>query len=125
MIPSIKKLLEVREKVGVNEKNHYLFPYTRGSMDHCVRSDCIAAISKAAKLTRPGTFTATTIRHRTTTIHAELEATDSERNLVFKHLGHSKEINATVYRCPAAIEEITTVDRFLKNLDEGKFRGII
>ena len=51
---------------------------------------------------------------------AILDLPEGERGSIFKHLGHSEEINTHVYQAPLVMREITTVGKHLRDLDTGK-----
>ena len=51
-------------------------------------------------------------------LFASEELPDNERELFFRHMGHSRDINEQIYQVPPAIREVTKkgiqVDTFLK-----------
>lgn len=57
------------------------------------------------------------MRHLTSTSFAALEVPEHDRNLFYKHMGHSAEMNAKVYQCPPGLQEVTVVGKFLGDLD--------
>ena len=74
----------------------------------------------AANLDCPAKFTATKNRHRVSTLYAMLDLPARERDLFYSHMGHSKDINETVYQTPAALMEVLKVGKHLTNIDKGK-----
>lgn len=60
---------------------------------------------------------ATQMRHRISTIYAGLDVPENERSAFYRHMGHSKEINESVYQCPLGIQEVAVVGGYLDILD--------
>ena len=52
-------------------------------------------------------------------MYAMLDLPEEERELFYKHMGHSKTINETVYQDPPALMEVLKVGRNLVAIDEG------
>ncbi len=52
-------------------------------------------------------------------LFALMDIPPEDRPFIFKHLGHSEEINTGVYQAPLALKEITVVGRRLQHLDTG------
>ena len=52
-------------------------------------------------------------------MYAMLHLPEEERELFYKHMGHSKTINETVYQAPPALMEVLKVGRNLVAIDEG------
>ena len=48
-----------------------------------------------------------------------LDLPEEERELFYKHMGHSKTINETVYQAPPALMEVLKIGRNLVAIDEG------
>ena len=65
----------------------------------------------------PSHLTATKYRHRASTLYALQDIPEKDRNIFYKHMGHSMEINTNVYQCPLAVREITSVGRYLEKID--------
>lgn len=64
-------------------------------------------------------LTATKNRHRVSTEFAMMDVPPSEREFVYRHLGHSENTNIHVYQAPLAVRELTAVGRRLQELDKG------
>ena len=52
-------------------------------------------------------------------MYVMLDLPEEERELFYKHMGHSKTINETVYQVPPALMEVLKVGRNLVAIDEG------
>ena len=52
-------------------------------------------------------------------MYVMLDLPEEERELFYKHMGHSKTINETVYQAPPALMEVLKVGRNLVAIDEG------
>ena len=61
--------------------------------------------------------TATKMRHRISTLYAGLDVSENDRELFYRHMGHSREINKNIYQTPLAEAEILCVGDKLKNMD--------
>ena len=106
----------LRIKCGVNSQNSFLFPTTHGSLDHAVGYNCIQLITLAAGVSN--NLTATKMRHRASTLFADMEMPQEQREFFYAHMGHSAEINKHVYQCPASTQEIEKVGSYLNSIDE-------
>ena len=73
----------------------------------------------AANLDSPEKFSTTKNRHRLSTLYAMLHLPARERDLFYSHMGHSKDINETVYQTPAALMEDLKVGKNLGTIDKG------
>ena len=58
------------------------------------------------------------MRHYWSTKYAQQDVSAADRELFYKHLGHSSSMNEHVYQVPPAIKTITTVGKFM-NIMEG------
>ena len=120
-IPALNRLcdVEIRAQSDVSPTNHYLFPSTQQSNEHvygwyAVHKDCVSAGVK-----QPNLLTATKMRHRISTIYAALEVPENQRTNFYKHMGHSANINATIYQTPPAEIEVGQIGRILQSIDNG------
>ena len=112
---------EVRKVAGVHTHNDFVFPNTKNSMGHVIGWDCVDRMSQEAGL--EGRLNATGMRHFIATEYALLDVAPRDRELFYKHMGHSEAINENIYQCPPAVREITHVGKILANvdtMDEGK-----
>ena len=120
---SIRKLVEIREAVGILSDNEFLFPNTGQSEDHVSGWHSICFVTKAMgdRLTKPGLLIADKFRHRASTVFALQDLPEQAREVFYRHMGHSSSINRDVYQSPLAVMELTTVGGFLQLLDnDGK-----
>ena len=115
----------VRFGSGVHVANRYVFPSTQNSERHVSGWHTVENIVKDLDLSNKSLLTATQNRHRVSTIYASLELPEKERDIFYRHMGHSKEINENIYQVPLALQEITKVGRTLKAIDEGKLVHIL
>ena len=53
-------------------------------------------------------------RHRLSTLLASMDISPRDRELFYKHMGHSEKINQKIYQAPAAIMEIIKVGKHVK-----------
>ena len=80
----------------------------------------IHEIAVSAQLIDIAKFTATKNCHCVSTLYAYMDLPESEIDLFYKHMGHSKEINETVYQAPPALMQVVKVGKNLAKIDEGK-----
>jgi len=71
---------------------------------HAINRICVAA-----KVDNPERLTATKMRHRVSTLYAATEVPANDRNIFYKHMGHSADINDNIYQAPLAEAAITKV----------------
>ena len=51
------------------------------------------------------------------TVFSSMDISRNDREYIYKHLGHSEQINKNVYQCPMAVKEITVVGKKLLDID--------
>ena len=61
---------------------------------------------------QPNHLIADKFRHRVSTLYAQLELPTEQRDIFYRHMGHSETINKNVYQCPLAVQEVTQVGKF-------------
>ena len=114
----METLLEQRITADIPENNHFLFPNTGFSMDHVNGYSAVKAIiNMVADLEKPKLLIADKFRHRASTLFAILDIPEQNRETFYRHMGHSAEINKTIYQCPTAIREVTEVGYFLNSMN--------
>jgi len=64
-------------------------------------------------------ITATKMHHRVSTIYASLDVPQNQRQNFYRHMGHSSNINASIYQAPLAELEVSQVGRVLDMIDRG------
>ena len=89
---------EVQKDAGVHPNNQYIFASTQNSVSHASGWHCINDILK--KLNLSGTLNATKNLHRLASLLAKLMLQEQEKDLIYKHFGHSEKINQNVYQAP-------------------------
>jgi len=70
VISGINKLVELRDDVGVNSDNPYLFANTQGSLKPVSGWQCVNEVCVAAGVQDLTKLTATAMRHRASTLYA-------------------------------------------------------
>jgi len=118
----IRRLISERPNCGIHERNPYLFPYGQNSKDHVVGWHEMRRVCLEANVAQPNLVTANRVRHRAATIHAASEYSDKDKEAFFKHMGHSKDMDAKVYQCPLGLTEVCTVGKYLEELDSGSLQ---
>ena len=104
---------DIRSGAGVCPKNMYIFPSTKKSDSHPDGWHCINDI--LVKLDKKGALNATANRHRVATLLARLQLTEKEKEMIFKHFGHSKNMNENRYQAaPGSMQLRTTGSRLLE-----------
>jgi len=115
-IQGMRNLVEVRNQVGIPEENCYAFPYTQASLNHVSGWHSVKRIATAAEVPYPERLTATKMRHRVSTLYAAMNISEQDRQLFYKHMGHSSDINQHIYQAPLAEAEIRSVGSRLMEL---------
>ncbi|XP_047131219.2 uncharacterized protein LOC136071695 [Hydra vulgaris] len=109
----------VRSNVGVLESNVYVFPSCQSSEKHCSGWHSLTNVCDKLPIINKSRLTGTTNRHRLSTLMAAINLSDLEKSLVFKHFGHSKNINENIYQAPAAHQQILSTGKHLLAIDAG------
>ncbi|XP_052063070.1 uncharacterized protein LOC127702809 [Mytilus californianus] len=115
---AIRKLADpqIRQMAGVKPTNIYVFPNIQGSNFHVNGWNSVNKVCKQAGLTKE--INATQMRHYMSTVFANLDVPETDRQAFYRHMGHSEEINKHVYQCPLAVQEITKVGKFFYLMDK-------
>ena len=106
---------EIRSGAQINGKNKFAFPNMMHSKNHA--SCWIAVHNLCRKAGLEQSISVTDMRHYVATSYALLDVSPNDREMFYKHLGHSKEMNENVYQCPPAMSTITKVGKFLNQLE--------
>ena len=109
----------VRKEAGVNPTNSYVFASGQNSEKHFPGWHSLANVCAKLPIKDKSRLTGTSNRHRLSTVLAGFNLTNLERELVFKHFGHSKEINENIYQAPAAHLQLETTGAYLSRVDQG------
>lgn len=75
-------------------------------------------VANAAGVKDVSLLTATKVRHRISTIYAATEVSEQERALFYKHMGHTENVNKSIYQGPLAELEIVKVGYHLEQIDK-------
>ena len=103
---------EVRRNCGIHKNNPYIFASTKNSLSHASGWHSINDI--LTRLSKKGAINATKNRHRIATMLAKLELSEQERQLIFKHFGHSQRMNENVYQsAPGSLQLKSTGQQLL------------
>ena len=94
-------------KTRLEQSNYYLasgrFPLQNAIYDNKL---------PFSRMKYPYKIKSTANRHRiSSTLLASMDVSDKERELFYKHMGHSQ--NDTIYQVPAGIMEVTKVGKFI------------
>jgi len=109
---------DTRAQSGVSATNKYLFPSTHHSADHVYVWYAVHGISTSAAVKQVDLIMATEMRHRVST-YVSLDVPQNQRQNFYRHMGHSADINASIYQAPLAELEVTHVSRVLEMTDHG------
>ena len=103
-----------RKQAGVSQKNKYIFASTRGSDSHITGWHCMNDILES--LGMKGRINPTGNRHRVASLMARFDLSESEKDLIYQHFGHSKNMNLDVYQaCPGSLQ-LKTTGKLLKQI---------
>ena len=122
---ALKKLSdpEIRQAAGVNTDNIYVFPSIKDSKFHVNGWSCVNKVCRKAELSK--NINATQMRHYVSTVFANLDVPEEDRQAFYRHMGHSEQINKHVYQCPLGIQEVTSCGDFFLKIDNGKLISYI
>lgn len=120
-IEPVRKLCDedIRSAAAIASTNIFLFPTTNGSENHVSGWHAVSNVCEKVDLTNKETLTATKNRHRLSKLFALMDVPESERQYIYKHMGHSEETNQHIYQAPLAVKELTVVGKCLQTIDEG------
>ena len=110
---------EVRKGANVLQMNEFLFASTKMSEVHVSGWHALKDVCNQLVLTSPELINATNNRHRISTIFATMSVPSYQRELFYKHMGHSEEMNANVYQAPLALMAVKTFGKNLMAMDKG------
>ena len=107
---------QIRNEFGVNEANPYIFACTNHSISHasgwhCINDMLVCLSCKAAR-------NATKNRHHVASLLSNLQLSEVEKDLIFKHFGHSQHINEGVFQAPPGAVQIQMTGQKLLEINE-------
>ena len=76
------------------------------------------ALTMLFRLSCKGVINATKNRHRVASLLSKLQLSEKEKDLIFKHFGHSQHINEGVYQAPLGIVQIEMTGQKLLEINE-------
>ena len=119
-VSGLRKLIDpqVRRDVGILDGNPYVFPNTTISQFHVLGWHATRKMCIEANVAQAVLLTASKQRHRISTIYASLEVPETEREVVYRHMGHPKHVNIGTYQYPLTLLEMTKVGKNLRDIDE-------
>ena len=111
---------DVRESAGVFKDNPFVFASTQLSDVQFSGWHALKMVTyKMGTLEKPHLLNWTTNRHRVSTIYAGMNIPEKDRELFYKHMGHSAEMNRDVYQAPLALQSLTHVGKSLLAIESG------
>ena len=121
-LPALRRLAnpEVRKDLGILTDNIFLFASTRQSEGHTSGWHAVHNVMDTLTLKKPNNLKATSNRHRVSTLFSALDLPKRDREIFFKHMGHSADVNEETYQVPPAVQEITRVGKHLLSIDSCK-----
>jgi len=102
---------EVRENANVSSANKYIFPSVGNSQNHA--SGWHSINDMLIRISKQGCINATRNRHRVASLLSKLQLTEKEKQLIFKHFGHSGKVNEDVYQSAAGSSQIESTGQKL------------
>ena len=106
----------VRKMVGVSESNQFVFAYTENSDDSITGYNEIRDLCKEIQIP---VITATSMRHRASTMFWSMEGISEDQVTTFmEHMGHSRDINKNIYAVPPALKTLQQVVPIVEQLDK-------
>jgi len=112
---------DIRLAAGIKANNTYMLPCAQSSDGHVSGWHAVNRVCKDAGVLDPTRLTATSMRHRASTIYANLIVPESERAFFYKHMGHSAAVNAGTYQTPLAETEVTVIGKRFQDMDSGAY----
>lgn len=107
---------EKRKQAGVAPDNEFLFAYTQDSDLSITGYNEIRDICKDIGIP---VITATSIRHRSSTIFWNLEGINEQVvDSFMQHMGHTKEIDKDIYAVPPGLKALRDVTPIINRLDQ-------
>jgi len=110
---------ETHAQRGVPNTNRYLFASTHQSPHHICGWYAMNRVVQCAEVRDMKLITATKMRHCVSTIYASLDVPMNQRQNFYRHMGHSADINASIYQALLAELEVTQVGCVLQQIDQG------
>ena len=109
----------IRRDSSVYHANTYLFPSTHLSADHAGGWHAVQRFCKELGIAM-GAINATKVRHHISTLYAALDVPAEQRDIFYRHMGHSASTNANIYQAPLAEAEMLRVGSMLRQFESGR-----
>lgn len=107
---------KIREQAGVNADNSFLFSYTQESDFNSIGFNEIRDVCKSIGLP---VITATSVRHRASTIFWRLDGIEASTvDAYMGHMGHHKDISKNIYAVPPALNTLKQVAPLIDQMDQ-------
>ena len=124
---SIQLLVNVRDSIGVNSSNKYVFAVpTANSLNFLRGSDALRKHAKLAGLKCPQSVTSTKLRKHIATLSQLINLEERELEMLAGFLGHDPKIHKEFYRLPEDTLQIAKCGKLLMMMDQdriGEFAG--
>ena len=104
---------DTRKNAGVAVGNDFIFPSTKHSELNMSGWHALKDICGNIDLQKSELINAANNRHRVSTLYAALDIPKEDREIFYKHMGHSSQINEDIYQTPLALAGITKVGKNL------------
>lgn len=109
-----------RKRAGVQEKNSFVFPRGRLSLNNLRGYDAVESMVREADLTEPKTFKSTGLRKYVATVSQVLDMSDNELDWLASHLGHDIRVHRDFYRLQSEQVELAKISKLIFAVDSGK-----
>ena len=118
---AIKKILEVRDTIGVSPVNPYVFAVASNESTNFIRgNDALRKHVLLCDLERPDVITSTKLRKHIATLTQLLNLEERELEMLANYMGHDIAVHREYYRLPEHTLQVAKVGKLLTMLDEGK-----
>ncbi|XP_071831513.1 uncharacterized protein [Apostichopus japonicus] len=120
MEDTVDLLISLRQKVGVNPDNKFLFPCAASNSDAHIRgADCIRKFATLCGAKNPTQLRSTSLRKHVATISQVLNLKDNELDMLAKFMGHDVRVHREFYRLPDATLQVAKISKLLLSLEKG------
>ena len=113
----------VWDRAGVSTSNPFIFAWTEQSSTHCGGWDARKYVASKANIDCPE-LTATGQRVKLSTSYASLDVEDKDRELFYKHMGHTASVYKGKYQRPLALQTLEKIGPVLLYEDERLAEGL-
>ena len=118
---AVKLIIALREAVGVNPENKYVFTIpTMHSLNYLRGSDSLRKHVLLCNLKCPETVTSTQLRNHIGTLSQLLNLEERELEMLAGFLGHDIAIHRDFYRLPEDTLQLAKFGKILLLMDQGK-----